>query len=67
MKQPRKRLSEFLLEKKGKLTDREFSSRLGLSHATLNRLLNGQQNVTLDTLVEISRTLRCDIRDLFPR
>lgn len=47
------------------LTHREMARRLGISHATYTRLENVNQNVTLKTLTQLCRALRCDIGDLF--
>ena len=47
------------------LTHRQMARRLGISHATYTRLENVNQNVTLKTLTQLCRALRCDIGDLF--
>jgi DNA-binding Xre family transcriptional regulator len=39
---------------------------LGISNASLNRLDNCVQNVSLATLEKLCRRLNCDIDDLFP-
>lgn len=46
------------------MTQREFSKRIGLTHGTVARLELGEQNVTIETLEKICRTLRCDIDEL---
>jgi len=47
------------------LTHREMALRLGVSHATYTRLENANQNVTLKTLTQLCRVLRCDMGELF--
>jgi transcriptional regulator with XRE-family HTH domain len=47
------------------LSQVEMARRLGVSQPTLNRLENGRQNVTVDTLGRLCRALRCDPGDLF--
>jgi transcriptional regulator with XRE-family HTH domain len=46
-----------LREAQGDLTHRAFAKRLGISVGSLARLRNSPQNVTLFTLVKISRAL----------
>jgi UDP-N-acetylglucosamine 1-carboxyvinyltransferase len=46
------------------LTQTQMAARLGISQATLNRLENGSQNITLRTLVLLARAMRCDVVDL---
>ncbi len=50
---------------KGALTQEEFSRELGRSRATLTRLESASENTTINTLDQISKALRCDVRDLF--
>jgi len=45
-------------EMKGELTYRAYARKLGLTLATLNRLLNSPQNATLGTIGKISRAFR---------
>ena len=59
------KLGRHLRERRGDMTQREFARKLGISQATLNKLENHNQNVTLKTLETIARRLRCDIGDLF--
>jgi transcriptional regulator with XRE-family HTH domain len=47
------------------LSQVEMARRLGVSQPTLNRLENGSQNVTLDTLARLCHALRCEPGDLF--
>jgi transcriptional regulator with XRE-family HTH domain len=47
------------------LNQTAMAKKLGISQPTLNRLENASQNVTLGTLGQLCRALRCDIGDLF--
>ncbi len=42
-----------------------YAKKLGISRPTLNRLENANQNVTFATLEQITKSLKCDIGDLF--
>ncbi len=59
------RLSENLKKRRGKMTQEEFAKKLKISRATLTRLENRSQNVTLSTLEQIIKSLKCDIADIF--
>lgn len=59
------RLSKNLKDRRGKQTQGEFAKKLGVSRATLNRLESNSQNITLNTLEQITKSLKCDIADLF--
>lgn len=61
----REQLGQFLRQKRGGKTLRQFAVKTGLSIATLQRLEIGRQNVTLDTLEQVLRRLRVGIRDVF--
>ncbi len=60
-----KRLARKLKRLRGDMTQRRFARRLGISSASLNRLENRQQNVSLKTLTLLCKRLKCDIGDLF--
>ncbi len=47
------------------LTQKDLAKRLGMSHATVNRLERGDHNVTLRTLEALCAGLGCDPGDLF--
>ena len=47
------------------LTHRQMAQRLGISHATYTRLENASQNITLKTLAQLCRALRCRPGGLF--
>jgi transcriptional regulator with XRE-family HTH domain len=60
-----KKLASNLRARRGKLTQEEFARKLGISRATLNRLESSSQNTTLKTLNQITKSLKCDVGDLF--
>jgi transcriptional regulator with XRE-family HTH domain len=60
------RLSMALAIFRGGESQNKFAKRLGVSNATLNRIENQVQNVSLETLEKLCLALRCDITDLFP-
>lgn len=61
-----RRLAKALSRFRGELSQNQFAKRLGVSNATLNRIENQVQNVSLETLEKLCLAIRCDIRDLFP-
>lgn len=61
-----KRLAKSLATVRGKTSQNKFARQLGISNASLNRIENQQQNVSLETLEMICTKLKCDIADLFP-
>lgn len=46
-----------LREAQGEMTQRAFARRLGVSRAQMARLLTSPENITLKTLVKVSRAL----------
>lgn len=60
----RKQLSDFLKRRRGKQTYAAFARKLGISGSTLQRLEAMQQNVTIDTLEQILKRLRCRVSDV---
>lgn len=62
----RKRLATGLARFRGDVSQNQFAKKLGISNASLNRLENCVQNVSLATLEKLCRRLNCDIGDLFP-
>jgi transcriptional regulator with XRE-family HTH domain len=58
-------LGQFLRKRRGDLTYAQFSRKLGISLATLQRLEHGEQNTTIKTLQQITDRLKCSIRDIF--
>ncbi|MBI2432890.1 MAG: helix-turn-helix transcriptional regulator [Candidatus Hydrogenedentes bacterium] len=65
MRSLEERLARNLRCRRGDATQREFARKLGVSVATLNRIEQGQQNVSLATLGTLCKRLKCDIQDLF--
>lgn len=61
----RKRLARRLRELKEDQTQAQFSRRLGIGQASLNRILNGEQSLSLDMIETICRNLCIDIVELF--
>lgn len=59
-----KRLANNLKQRRGADQQDEFAKRIGVSRATVNRLENECQNVTLKTLETIAVRLKCDVMDL---
>ena len=59
------KLAKNLRARRGEQTQGAFARKLGISRATLNRLENASQNTTLKTLDQITKSLRCDVGDLF--
>ena len=60
-----KQLANRIRELRGDLTQEAFAQRLGIHQATLNRIEQQKQNVTLATLQKICQRLDCSIASLF--
>lgn len=60
------RLARGLALTRGEESQNQFARRLGISNASLNRIENQTQNVSLKTLEILCRRLKCDVADLFP-
>lgn len=58
-------LANNLKKRRGEMTQDAFARKLGISRPTLNRLESVSQNTTLKTLEKITKSLKCDIGDLF--
>jgi transcriptional regulator with XRE-family HTH domain len=54
-----------LREAQGELTQRSFARKLGVSRAQMARLLTSPENLTLRTLVKVSRALHVTLSQLF--
>lgn len=61
-----RRLARGLAQFRGTTSQNQFAKKLGISNASLNRIENGIQNVSLATIETLCRRLNCDIADLFP-
>lgn len=53
------------LRREAGLTQAQMARLLGVSRPTLTRLENASQNMTLRTLAQLCRALRCEPGDLF--
>ena len=58
-----KQLAKKMRELRGDITLRNFTKRIGVSKSTLHRIEAGE-NVSLDTLEQISKQLKCSVADL---
>jgi DNA-binding Xre family transcriptional regulator len=61
------RLGKRLQELRGEEPQLKFSRKLGISNSSLNRMEQGEQNVSLKTLDVLCKRLKCDVADLFPK
>ncbi|MEN6311265.1 MAG: helix-turn-helix transcriptional regulator, partial [Acidobacteriota bacterium] len=52
---------------KSNLTQEQLGTAVGVTHATINRLENGKQNVTVDILDKISKRLGIETFSLFSK
>jgi len=59
------KLAKNLRKRRQDMPQGAYAKKLGISRPTLNRLENANQNVTLATLEQITKSLKCDIGDLF--
>ena len=59
-----KQLGMFLRKRRGNLTLMQFSKKLGISDASLHRMEQGNQNVTLNTIELISERLKCKVGEM---
>lgn len=59
------KLARNLRVRRGQQTQEVFARKLDISRATLTRLESASQNTTLQTLDQITKSLRCDVADLF--
>jgi len=62
-----KRLGNRLKELRGEQSQLQFCRKLGISKSSLNRMEEGEQNVSLRTLDTLCKRLKCDVADLFPK
>jgi transcriptional regulator with XRE-family HTH domain len=61
-----RRLAKGLAHFRGEESQNRFARKLGISNASLNRIENERQNVSLATLEKLCLYFNCDIADLFP-
>jgi len=62
----RSQLGAFLRQKRGELTYSQFSRRIGISKSTLQRLEQGEQNITVDTLEHLLSKFSAGMSEVFP-
>ena len=60
-----KKLAKSLKSLRGEETQRDFAQKLGIDVATLNRVEQGIENITLATIQKMCDNLKCDIGELF--
>jgi DNA-binding Xre family transcriptional regulator len=60
-----KQLGQYLRKKRGDMTYPAFSRKLGISSSSLHRMEMGEQNVTLATLEQLLKRLKCTVADMF--
>lgn len=53
------------IRKEKGLTIRQLEYKTGISKSTLSRIENNQARLYLDSLEKISKSLKCDLKDLF--
>jgi putative transcriptional regulator len=64
MRKFREYLAKNIKKIKGVETQAEFARRLGIGQASLNRILNKEQGISLDMLELICHRLKIDLKDL---
>jgi len=60
-----KKFAAFLKERRGEQPRAAFSGKLGMSESTLFRLEQGEQSATLRLIYEVTKRLKCTLRDVF--
>lgn len=63
----RKTLAQNLRAMRGRETQSTFARRAGMNQASINRIEQGQQNVTLDTLEKLCKRFKCSVSDLLEK
>lgn len=61
---PAEILAQNLKARRGQLTQGAFARKLCISIPTLSRLERASQNITINTLEQIAKALRCNVCDL---
>ena len=64
MGKARKILSRNLRQHQGDRSQVQFARKLGIAQSTMNRIMNEEQNVTIDMLEHLSRRLKVEVSDL---
>ncbi len=65
MKKLNNELSKKIKQLRGEQTQREFARKLGIDQATLNRIEQKAENITLKTIQKICTNLKCSVGSLF--
>jgi hypothetical protein len=60
-----KKLAVFLKKRRGEMTFKEFSQKVGLPASTLFRLEQCEQSLTLGRLQTVMDRLKCTLDDIF--
>ena len=60
-----KQLAKRLKELRGDSTQRDFAKKIGIDVATLNRIEQKRENITLKTIQRICTNLKCKVGWLF--
>jgi DNA-binding Xre family transcriptional regulator len=60
-----KKLGAALRKRRGELTYAQFARKVGIGHSTLHRLEMGDQNITLKTIEQLTKRLKCSVGELF--
>jgi len=60
----RRNLAKNLRASRGAQTQVKFARKIGVNQSTINRLEQGEQNITVDTLARICQRLHCTAGDL---
>ncbi len=60
-----KQFVAFLHKKRGEMSQVAFAKKLGISRASLYRLLQGDESITLKRLDSILKRLRCPTSEVF--
>jgi transcriptional regulator with XRE-family HTH domain len=60
----RNNLAVNLKMRRGSLTQDAFARKLGIDQASVNRIEQGEQNITIDTLQLLCERLKCRAADL---
>jgi transcriptional regulator with XRE-family HTH domain len=56
----------FLRQKRGELTYRAFSRKLGVSYVALHHWENQQRSASIGNLCLVAKRLKCSLQDIFP-
>ena len=65
MKDLANELAKNIKDLRGDMTQREFAKKLNINVGTLNRIEQGQENITLKTIQRMCISLNCSVGSLF--